>query len=197
MANPDCFGREYYDEGGEECPHHDCLLRYECKQVYATAQGILRPSGSLPPPLEARGKGRFVVQKSVPKKRGGYVKPGRLLYKDEGTLRDKLVFEIREYLEDFGYNTRSTKCLHSFVGSDKKFLLKADTRRKNSLLLYVPDGLSDHLSERGFRCRSLYDSEKPNFPRYLSWVVTLRGEGDVERFKGAFESFLGVPCDKK
>ena len=189
MSHPECFGREYYDEGGEECPHDDCLLRYECKQVYATARGILRPSPPSPPPIESKGSARLLVKKSIPKKRGGYVKPGRLLYKDEGTLRDKLVFYLREYLEEYGYDTRSTKCLHSFVGEDKKFLLKADTRRKNSLLLYVPDSLSDFLVEEGFRCRELYDSEKPNFPRYLTWVVTVRGEGDIERFKSAFETF--------
>ena len=195
MAHPECFGREYYDEEGGECPHHDCLLRYECKQVYSTAIGIL--SSSVTPPIESKTKFSPVISKTIPKKRKGYVKPGRLLYKDEGTLRDKLIFELREYLEDFGYDTHSTKCLHSFTGEDKRFVLKADTRRKNSLLLYVSDGLADCLVPQGFRCRELYDSERPNFPPYLTWVMTARGEGDIERFKASFEIFVGKDSDDK
>ena len=185
---PDCFGREYYDGGGGECPYHECLLRYECKQVFLTAEGLLKLNKAKEEVVSPYKK---VPPQRIAKKRAGYVKPGRLLYKDEGTLRDKLIFYVRDYLESSGYTTKSTKCLHSFVGDDGKFILKVDTRRKNSILLYITDELSDLLMEEGFRCRALFDSERPNFPSYLLWVVTLRGEGDVQRFQEAFEELRG------
>ena len=194
MTHPECFGREYFDEEGGECPHEDCLLRYECKQVFATARRVLVSSR----PLPAKGsiQPRSIVSSpSIKRKRSGYVKPGKLLYVDEGTLRDSLVFEVKEYLEEWGFKTKATKCLHSFVGGDKKFLLKIDTRRKNSILLYINEGLSDSLIAEGFKCRALFDSEKPNFPPYLKWVTTLRSEGEVERFKSAFENYRVAPDD--
>ena len=181
---PDCFGREYVDAAGAECPHEECLLRYECKGVFAVARGLFTSSAAEKEP--AVSKGRPTIDRSIKKKRSGYVKPGRLLYKDEGTLRDKLLFILRDFLESYGCTVRATKCLHSFVGEDKKFILKVDTRRKNSILLYVGDDLSDGLSEEGIRCRGLFDSERPNFPSYLNWVATLHGEGDVDKFMAAF-----------
>lgn len=181
---PDCFGREYVDAAGVECPHEECLLRYECKGVFAVARGLF--TASREEKEEPVSKPRLTIDRSIKKKRSGYVKPGRLLYKDEGTLRDKLLFILREFLEPYGYKVRATKCLHSFVGEDKKFVLKVDTRRKNSILLYVADDLSDELSEEGVRCRGLFDSERPNFPPYLNWVATLHGEGDADKFMAAF-----------
>ena len=181
---PDCYGREYFDEEGGECPHEECLLRYECKGVFSEARGLLMVSVDEEP--VAVLKKRPKIDRSIKKKRSGYVKPGRLLYKDEGTLRDKLIFIIRDFLEEHGYSVRATKCLHSFVDSNKKFVLKVDTRRKNSILLYVSDILSEELIEEGFRCRELFDSERPNFPPYLTWVTTVGGERDAERFMTAF-----------
>lgn len=192
MPNPECFGREYVDESGEECPYEDCLLRYECSQVFAAAKLLLRANNS-EPEISKAVKPKFV--ESIKKRKVGYAKPGKLLYKDEGTLRDKLIFEVREYLEGLGYQTKSTKCLHSFLEEDKKFLLKVDTRRKNSILLYVQEDLSDSLVEKGFRCRALFDSEKPNFPSYLRWVAVLRGESDVVNFMSAFSELKGSSND--
>jgi hypothetical protein len=188
MTHPECFGREYFDEEGGECPYEDCLLRYECKQVFATARRVL-VSSRPPPNASSSEPERSLSSSAVKKKRSGYVKPGKLLYVDEGTLRDSLVFEVKEYLESLGFKTKSTKCLHSFLADKKKFLLKIDTRRKNSILLYVDERLSDSLLAEGFKCRALFDSEKPNFPAYLKWVATVRSEGEVERFKSAFEKY--------
>tara|TARA_R110002020_G_scaffold26270_16_gene84885 strand:+ start:1898 stop:2488 length:591 start_codon:yes stop_codon:yes gene_type:complete len=196
MTHPECFGREYLDDVGDTCPHEDCLLRYECKQVFATARRVLASSRSSSKDTSTESES-VTVSLPVKKRKSGYAKPGKLLYVDEGTLRDSLVFEVKDYLEDFGYKTRTTKCLHSFVGSNNKFLLKVDTRRKNSILLYVNEGLSDHLFDEGFKCRSLFDSEKPNFPSYLKWVATLRSESEVERFKSAFEKYRVVENDIK
>ena len=193
MTHPECFGREYFDVKGEECPHEDCLLRYECKQVFSAARQLLKRN-EVPPKTEVNKK-KYQNISPIKKKRSGYAKPGKLLYIDEGTLRDKLISSVRDYLEEAGYKTKATKCLHSFVGDDKRFLLKADTRRKNSILLYVQDSLSDILMEEGFRCRSLFDSEKPNFPPYLSWVVVIRGDGDISKFIAAFERLEGFPDD--
>ena len=189
--NPDCFGREYFDEDKTECPHEECLLRYECKEVFLMAVGILRSPSK---PEEAPPQKRVVVSGGVRKKRSGYVKPGRLLYKDEGTLRDKILFNLRDYLSQFNYQVKATKCLHSFV-KDKKFVLKADTRRKNSVLLYVSDELSEFLMEEGFACRGLFDSERPNFPSYLEWVITLMCDGDVSRFMVAFDAWKEANSD--
>ena len=183
MSNPDCFGREYVDESGGECPHEECLLRYECSQVFSAAKLLLQTNNS-EPEISPVVKSKSVAV--VKKRKSGYAKPGKLLYEDEGTLRDQLIFDVREYLEGLGYQTKSTKCLHSFLEKDKKFLLKVDTRRKNSILLYVQEDLSEALVEKGFRCRALFDSEKPNFPSYLRWVAVLRGESDVMNFMSAF-----------
>lgn len=186
--NPECFGREYVDSTGSECPHEECLLRYECKDVFVVAKGLLSTKKESLPARPSKPR----IDKSVRKKRSGYIKPGRLLYKDEGTLRDKLLFMLRDFLEPQGFVVKATKCLHSFSGEDKKFVLKADTRRKNSVLLYVPDALSVALVEEGLSCRELFDSERPNFPQYLRWVTVLRGQGDFEKFTSAFKSTRSV-----
>jgi hypothetical protein len=192
MSHPECFGREYFDVKGGECPHEDCLLHYECRQVFSAARNLFKQSESEPEKPDIKKERGSVV---IKKKRSGYVKPGRLLYVDQGTLRDKLLSSLRNYLEGCGYKTKATKCLHSFLGDDKRFLLKADTRRKNSILLYVQDNLSDLLVGEGFKCRSLFDSENPNFPPYLSWVVVMRSESDLDKFRLAFESLDGCSND--
>ena len=183
--NPECFGREYVDSSGEECPHQECLLRYECKDVFSVAKGLFRTKGEETPSPRPN---KLRLDKSVKRKRSGYVKPGRLLYKDEGTLRDKLLLLLRDFLEPQGFSVKATKCLHSFTGEDKKFVLKVDTRRKNSVLLYVGDDLSSALNGEGMSCRELFESERPNFPQYLQWVTVLRGERDFEKFTSAFDS---------
>jgi len=182
---PECFGREYFDDAGGECPHMDCLLRYDCNQVFSAAHGLRSVAH------EAKSKPTASPpQSGVPvKRKRGYVKPGRLLYKDEGTLRDSFLHEIREYLEKFNFQLRATKCLHSFSNSKGVFVLKIDTRRKNSILLYVSDDLHEELLNEGFISRRLFSSEAPNFPPYLSWVVVVRSLADLDKFKKSFEGF--------
>ena len=188
MGHPECFGREYLDEEGGECPYGSCLLRYECKQVFATARRIFSAQRTSTKVDKPKKINKF-SNPEIRKRKSGYSKPGKLLYVDEGTLRDSLVFEVKDYLEDLGYRTKATKCLHSFFLDKKKFLLKIDTRRKNSILLYVDEELSDALMLEGFKCRALFDSEKPNFPSYLKWVTSIRSKTEVERFKTAFENY--------
>ena len=183
--NPECFGREYVDSEGGECPHVECLLRYECKDVFSVARGIL----SLKDKVPVGAPKKLKIDKSVRKKRSGYIKPGRLLYQDEGTLRDKIVFILRDFLEKEGFSVRATKCLHSFMGADKKFVLKADTRRKNSVIIYVGDALMEFLSDQNFKFRELFESERPNFPQYLLWATYLRSESDVDKFMLAFDEW--------
>lgn len=186
---PECFGREYIDAKKEECPFTECLIREECKQVFSAARGLvsLRKSESKIKKFASTPQ-RF--ERVVKKKRAGYVKPGRLLYKDEGTVRDKLLFEIRDYLGQKSYKCKATKCLHSFIDSNKEFLLKIDTRRRNSILLYIRDDFSQYVDERGFKCRGLYNSEVPNFPGYLCWVMRIRDSSGIGRFIDAFEEYL-------
>jgi hypothetical protein len=187
MYLPECFGKEYFDGSGSVCPHEDCYLRYDCKSVYTAARG-LREAAKKREKIKAASNHPKKVVKSFPsKKRGGYIKPGRLLYEDEGTLRDTLLAEIRNFLEEYDYVVKATKCLHSFLNDEGTFVLKIDTRRKNSLLLYIRDSLHEELLNQGFHSRSLFDSEAPNFPPYLSWVVVMRSLSDLEKLKVAFE----------
>ena len=37
---PECFGVEFYDESGVECPHLECLLRQECGKTHQSAMGL-------------------------------------------------------------------------------------------------------------------------------------------------------------
>lgn len=179
---PACFGTEYIDDSQEECPHESCLVRYDCKQVFGVSVGLRKAVEVSEKPIKKE------TTASPTQRRRGYVKPGRLLYKDEGTFRDTLLFEVKELLEKFNFKIKATKCLHSFLNS-KTFVLKIDTRRKNSLLLYVSKDLNNYLCEEGLSSRLIFDSEAPNFPPYLSCVVTIRSLSDVDRFGIAFDSF--------
>lgn len=179
---PECFGVEYIDDSKEECPHEACLVRYDCKQVFGVSFG-LRKSNEAPKKSVKKD-----ITSSPTQRKRGYAKPGRLLYRDEGTFRDKLLFEIKEFLEKFNFKIKATKCLHSFLNS-KTFVLKIDTRRKNSLLLYVSKDLHVYAEEEGLSSRDIFDSEAPNFPPYLCKVVMVRSLSDVDRFGTAFDSF--------
>lgn len=183
---PECFGVEYVDASTGECPHESCLVRYDCKQVFGMAVGLRNRADKAASEKPTKPQ----APQPLLKRKRGYVKPGRLLYKDEGTFRDKLLFEVKELLEKFNFKIKATKCLHSFLNS-KTFVLKIDTRRKNSLLLYVCEDLHTYLKEESLSSRQIFDSEAPNFPDYLSWVVTIRSLSDVDKFGVAFDSFWG------
>ena len=196
---PDCFGVEFLDAQGSSCPHTECLLYDECKQVHMTGIGVINERRNrIKEERDYDKKLKRIVKKQrkdffnklldggsqSPGKKSGYKKPGRLMYKDEGTPRDAFVYEVRKILQELGCQVRATKCLHSFKQVDR-FLLKVDTRRKNSIVAYIDDDLAEVLSDRGLECRSLYDSESPNFPEYLSWAVSVSNQTNLNRFIGA------------
>jgi hypothetical protein len=114
-----------------------------------------------------------------PTQRKGYRRPARLLYRDEGYPKDAYVAKLTDFLESNGYVLNATKFLHSF-SKDGQFLLKVDLRRKNSIVVYIRDDLATLLSDTGLVCRSLYDSEFPNFPKYLCWAIKLTTHKSVD-----------------
>ena len=108
---PECFGVEFYDESGVECPHHECLLRDECVKTHQSAMGLFAEKKLKRDQQEAQGeklkrvykKQRDAFFNSViergnqfPKQKKGYKKPARLLYQDEGYPKDAYIFEIRD-----------------------------------------------------------------------------------------------------
>ena len=203
---PECFGIEFYDADGTECPHQECLLRKECVQTHMSALGLIIEKRNKEKDKEKQEK-RF--QKAVKKqrdaffdgviKRGsqyptqkkGYRRPARLLYRDEGYPKDAYVSELTEILNLNGYKLNATKFLHSF-SKDNEFVIKVDLRRKNSILVYVRDDLANLLSDIGVDCRSLYDSELPNFPEYLCWAVKLSTHKGVDRFIECLQRCYGL-----
>jgi hypothetical protein len=211
---PACFGKEYIDESGDTCPHEDCYLRYDCGRVYNSSFG-LRAATDAKIAARVKKKNKEAKKKADKKaerdakvvagiplrkdftKRSGYWKPGRLLYKDEGSLRDAMLSRLREYLSGKGFQVRATKCLHSFSDADGKFLLKVDTRRKNSLHVYVGDALHRELATLDLKSRPLFISERPNFPWYLSRVVVIDSESFLERALSVLDDYLGAIHDLK
>lgn len=191
---PECFGIEFYDESGSECPHHECLLRKECRQTHMSARGLLadkREKEKDKEKQEKRFQKALKKQKDAffggvldrgsqnPTQRKGYRRPARLLYRDEGYPKDAYVAKLTDFLESNGYVLNATKFLHSF-SKDGQFLLKVDLRRKNSIVVYIRDDLATLLSDTGLVCRSLYDSEFPNFPKYLCWAIKLTTHKSVD-----------------
>tara|TARA_Y100001973_G_C5207992_1_gene343086 strand:- start:3313 stop:3906 length:594 start_codon:yes stop_codon:yes gene_type:complete len=187
MDLPECFGSEYFDEKGTACPHKECFLRYECKNVYTVAKGLRKEARKKEKIKAAALNPKKIIKNYSIKKKSGYQKPGRLLYKDEGTLRDTLLAEFRDFLEKYSFTVKATKCLHSFINDEGEFVLKVDTRRKNSLLCYIRKGLSSKVEGQGLFVRSLFESESPNFPEYLSSVVVVKSSSELFKLKDAFE----------
>ena len=203
---PECFGIEFYDESGIECPHFECLLRTECGKTHRSAMGLIAEKKVKERDKEKQG---IKLQKALKKQRDafydnvlergnqyptqkrGYKKPARLLYRDEGYPKDTYFAEITDFLDENGFECKATKFLHSF-SKGNKFLVKVDLRRKNSILVYIRDDLANLLSEINVNCRSLYDSELPNFPDYLCWATQLTSRVDVEKTIACMKECYGL-----
>ena len=202
---PECFGFEFFDEQGTECPFGECLVRVECKNVQITALG-LQIEKRKKQDQKAKSDERFkkalkkqndkffqeVIDKGTqyPKQKKGYKKPGKLIYRDEGYPKDAFLSEITDCFRENGCESKATKYLHSFF-LDEKFVVKVDLRRKNSVLVYVREELANLLTENGMTCRGLYDSEIPNFPDYLCWATLLSSSKSVERFLVSVKEIYG------
>ena len=115
-----------------------------------------------------------------PVQKKGYRRPAKFLYKDEGYPKDAFVAKVADCLQSSGYELNATRYLHSFK-KDDEFLLKVDLRRKNSILVYIQDDLATMLLDHGIRCRGLYDSEIPNYPKHLCWAIKLETHMSVDR----------------
>ena len=203
---PECFGVEFYDESGVECPHLECLLRQECGKTHQSAMGLFEEKKIKEKAKDQQKKRLQVAYKKqkdaffdgvlkrgsqYPTQKRGYKKPARLLYKDEGYPKDEYIAELTDFLDENGFECKATKFLHSF-SKGNKFLIKVDLRRKNSILVYIRDDLAQMLSEKRVSCRSLYDSELPNFPDYLCWATQLSSRTDVNRTIDCMRQVYGL-----
>jgi hypothetical protein len=201
MGRPDCFGLEFYGADENVCPHMECILRDECKGVHIASLGVVhkRRQRILEEDLKSKEDDRKIKERKLelieesfssstkkPRKRG-YKKPGKILYRDEGTTRDRFLSRIRKCLTKNSYRVRATKCIHSFDRGGE-YLLKIDTRRKKSILVFMRDDLSDELTDRGIKCRGLYDSERANYPIYIKWVSKISSETEMNRLMESIDS---------
>ena len=207
MSGASCYGVEFFDADGTECPFTECIVRSECKNICESAQGILHER-------EVRIKVEEVEQKKIKKeykkkekekiqnkvfkiKKGierktGYTKPKRLDYKNEGCLRDEMMENIKSFFEDTPYSVKTTRYIQSVSDNFKgpictKYLLKISTTRKKSILIYVTDALANKVETKSFACRQVYEHEKLCFPNYLEWVVIIDSIPKLNTFLGYLE----------
>lgn len=202
MTTVSCYGVEYFDEEGIECPFQECIARQDCKSIYQSSRGVLHDR-------RVRIQSENITKKKIKKekkkekkekiqnkilriKKGiersvGYTKPKRLEYKNEGCLRDEMMDHIIEFLKDTKYSIKTTRYLQSvsdnFIGPHKtKYLLKISTTRKKSILVYIDNELSDLVDTKSFVCRQVFEHERLCFPDYLEWVVVVDSIPKLEKF---------------
>jgi len=197
-----CFGKEYYDEDGTECPFQTCVARQECKRICDLGSGILHDRKIRQKKEEVESKNREKEKKKKSKKeelrilekiklgnsrKKGYDRPQKLDYKNDGCLRDDMVNRIDEYLIDTDYSMRRTRNIQSVSSRhlgplNTEYLFKIETRRKKSILVYIRDDLANKLSDRGLVCRSLFDTEKACYPNYFQWVIQIKSVSELDIF---------------
>ena len=202
VSDDSCFGKEYYDVDGGECPYTNCIAMAECKRICTLGSGILHDreirikqeakeekARKKAEKKRKREEDRKVLEKvrlGKSRKRG-YDRPHQLEYKNEGCMRDDMVNRIEEYLADTDYSMKRTRYIQSVSANHRgplntEYLLKIETRRKKSILLYISDSLATKLSERNLTCRSLFDTERACYPSYLEWVVQIRSMRELDIF---------------
>mgnify|MGYP001239395618 CR=1 FL=1 len=204
MSDAACFGVEYFDDDGSECPFLECVARIECKKICESAQGIIHDR-------LVRIKSEEVTKKKIEKeykkqekekikkkvlkitkgieRKVGYTKAKRLDYKNEGCLRDQMIDHVEAFLKGTTYTMKRTRYIQS-VSSEFKgplttsYLFKISTTRKKSILVYINEDLSNKVDAKKFVCRQLYEYEKLCFPNYLEWVVIIDSLPKLDLFLG-------------
>ena len=207
MTEISCYGVEYFDDDGVECPHNECIAKVECRKIFESTQGVLHNRKIRIQAEEIqkkkikkkykKEKKKKIQNKVLRIKKGierkiGYTKPKRLEYKNEGCFRDELMDLIHEFFEDTKYSIKTTRYLQSvsdnFEGPQRtRYLLKISTTRKKSILIYVDDELSDKVDTKKFVCRRVFEHEKLCFPGYLEWVVVVDSKPKLEKFLSYLE----------
>jgi hypothetical protein len=202
--NPDCFGLEFYDEDKTVCPHMDCLLRADCKDTYEVSRGLrdLRKEKekifNRNVAKYSRGvsklKKEFFEEEKKEKKaqKRGYRKPAKLDYVDKGYPRDQFVSTLRQAALDLGYETKATKCLHTFYNTNGDYLAKVDTRRQKSVLVYISDEVAEILHQNDMLCRYLYENERLSMPEFIMWVVKISNLIELDKVLSALKSVYGT-----
>ena len=204
VSDDSCFGKEYYASDGVvgECDQYECRARVECKKICDLGSGILHDrrirlkkeeQEEKQRKKDKRKKDREQERKILNKMRvgssrkRGYDRPQKLEYKNEGCLRDDMVDIVETYLVGTDYSMRRTRNIQSVAAKHSgplstEYLFKIDTRRKKSILCFIRDNLATQLSDRGFTCRSLYDTERACYPNYLEWVIQIRSTKELNVF---------------
>ena len=203
--NPECFGLEFYDDEKTICPHLDCLLRRDCEDTYEVSRGLRGLKKERQKTVErnaakySRGvlklKKDFFSEEKKEKKvqKRGYRKPAKLDYVDGGYPRDRFVSSLREVATELGYETKATKCLHTFYNEDGDYLAKVDTRQQKSILVYISDAVGEVLHESDMVCRYLYDNERLSMPEFIMWVVKITNLVELDKVKAALRLVYGAP----
>ena len=193
MTETSCYGVEFFDSGGKECPFTECIVRKECRSICESATGIIHDrlvrlkseeisKKKIEKEVKSKNKKKireriFKIKKNEERK-SGYTKPRRLEYKAEGCLRDEMMEYVLSFFKDTRFTVRTTRYLQSvsdnFIGPvTTRYLFKISTTRKKSILIYINNDLADRISTDKFSCRRVYEYEGLCFPNYLEWVVVI------------------------
>ena len=198
--NPECFGLEFYDDEKIICPHLDCLLRRDCEDTYEVSRGLRDLKKERQKTVKrnavkySRGvlklKKDFFLEEKKEKKiqKRGYRRPARLDYVDNGYPRDRFVSALREVASELGYETKATKCLHTFYNEDGDYLAKVSTRQQKSVLVYISDAVGEVLQHNDMGCRYLYDNERLSMPEFIMWVVKITNLIELDKVKAALRA---------
>ena len=204
-SHPSCFVEGFMDSEGQECPFHECVFYARCEEGYIAVEGLkgaklkkALEKDKLKVLMNKKYQRRFLKEKSQyvdrldrlgvqhTPHRKGYKKPHGLEWSHQGDPRDFIAEKVAAEIEGLYSKVKRTKFLHTFF-QDDQILLKLELRRKNKVLLFVESGVAEELHKKGLYCRSLYDSERPNYPGHLTWVVELVADGHAELLREALE----------
>lgn len=207
MSDATCYGVEFFDEAGGECPFVECIVRKECRNICESATGIIHDrlvrlkseevnKKKLDKELKKDKKKKirdtiFKIKRDDARKKG-YTKPRRLEYKAEGCLRDEMMEYVKSFFNGTKFTVKTTRYIQSvsdnFVGPmSTRYLFKISTTRKKSILIYVSEDLVSKVDSSQISCRKVYEYEGLCFPNYLEWVVTIDSMPKLESFFSLLE----------
>ena len=192
-----CYGKEYIDTDGVVCQFQECLVRNSCKNVFTVAHRVAKAKADVvvkSADNAAIQREYFAATKKAAYERvraagrdwvphaKGYKKPTRLPYIETGVPRDVYLRQLVELFKIGFACTLSKNCVGWKHAKTKAVAVRACLRRKNSILVYIPDALSDSVYEIGLSCRGMFDSERAFITSALMWVVEIASEDAMRKF---------------